>query len=246
LNEAVNQPTETYKLNWLRKVILEGRLPEVKTLAVLEGDGEHEKYAQWNEERAIWSYREVGHRLTNATVGIPISVSFESFEGNSYPNYTDEYKAKMRAALDKPEVKKKMSDAAKRRCADPEHIYPSQYPGASEKIAAAKRGDKNPMKHSDVVEKAVATRKARGVEINKIMKAAAEKVWSNPERRKTHSDAMKKREKDPKYIGKNPFLRKDVQKKIQNKLKKRYRDQKIATRKRRLKELQAELEALSE
>lgn len=85
LQEHLDDPDETYKGRWIRKVLSEGRTPE---LQIIHSDIESEDEAYEWEIGYIAALRERGHRLTNATDG-----------GDGIINPTAETRTKMSAGM---------------------------------------------------------------------------------------------------------------------------------------------------
>jgi len=125
IREVATSPEHSYKINWLRKVILEGCMPELKVLAIVE-----DRMTASTERRAIAAYREAGHRLTNGTLGgegcdppIPevrakrnaaVKAAF------ACPDVKERHRAAIKAALARPEVKERHRAALKSALARPE------------------------------------------------------------------------------------------------------------------------------
>lgn len=97
VNYAFNRGSKTHVANWMRSL---GVLPDVRALAVVDGDGCQA------EQGIIAFYRAKGYRLTNLTAGgegltgrvCPPEQRKQISESNKGRVFTEEHKAKMRAA----------------------------------------------------------------------------------------------------------------------------------------------------
>jgi len=165
IHEATTSSKNFHRVNWLRKVILEGRLPEMKVLAIFE---DHE--IAHMERRAIAAYRKAGHDLTNGTLG-----------GDGCDPPTSETRARMsaakKAAFARPDVKKRYSAALKAAHARPD---------VRAKLSAAKARPDVKERHSAAVKAAMARS-----DVKEMHSAAMKSAYANPDVRAKLSAALK-------------------------------------------------------
>lgn len=91
IRNTLNFKKQTYKLNWLRKVLLENRVPKIFII----NETSTEENAFIFEKLYIREHRKAGHKLTNATDG---------GEGSKGLRHTKESRAKIGAASKDHEV----------------------------------------------------------------------------------------------------------------------------------------------